>query len=134
MACQIPPNIAARKFLEGSVSEAAPAKAKSRGAYLNSCRVLDLTPSRLARVNQLELNRRNSEQCDHRRLLLIPLHAIVMRGASNAADEAASRNGKSITRIEVRAAVHPPRAGQNQRQPIGGVCMGSAHKAGIPFH
>ena len=81
----------------------------------------DLTPSRLAWINQLELDRCNSEQGNHGRLLRIPLHAVIMRGAGNAPDEPTARNWNSIVRIEVRAAVHPPRAGQNQREPIGGV-------------
>ena len=45
----------------------------------------DLTPSRLAWINQLELDRCNSEQCDHGRLLRILLHAVIMRGAGNVA-------------------------------------------------
>ena len=42
-------------------------------------------------------------------------------------DEPTARNWNSIVRIEVRAAVHPPRAGQNQREPIGGVGVWGAH-------
>src|SRR6266567_2171636 len=69
---------------------------------------LDLTPDRPARINQLELDRRNSEQRDHGRLLCVPLHAVIMRGAGNALDEAAGRNRNRMARIEVRTAVHPP--------------------------
>lgn len=36
--------------------------------------------------------------------------------------------------IERRAAIHPPCARQNQREPVGGIRMRSTHIAGIPSH
>lgn len=96
--------------------------------------VSDLTPSRLAAINKLKLDRRNSEECDHGRLLRIVLHAVVMRGVGNAPDEAARRNSNSIFRIEIRPAIHPPCAGQNKREPISSVGMWGAHVTWEPLH
>ena len=44
------------------------------------------------------------------------------------------RNRNRAVRVKVRAAVHPPCAGQNQRESIRRVGVWSAHVAGIPLH
>jgi hypothetical protein len=94
----------------------------------------DLTPTRSPLINQLKLDRRNSEQRDHGRLGRALLHSVIMRGPGDAPDKSAGKNRNSIVRIEVGAAVNPPRSGEYEREAIGGVGMRSAHVARVPLH
>lgn len=94
----------------------------------------DLAPAWPAWIDQFKLDRRNSKQGDHGRFLRIPLYPVVVRGAGDAAHEAARGHRDGIVRIEVRPAIHAPCARQNQREPVGGIRMRSAHVAGIPSH
>src|SRR5438552_17336093 len=84
------------------------------------------TPGRLARVDELQLDRRNSEERNHGRSRGALLDAVIVRRPGDAPDESAARNRDRSLRVEVRAAVHPPRTRQHQREPIGRVRMGSA--------
>src|ERR1700722_16537747 len=98
------------------------------------CTESDLAPARPAWIDKFKLDRRNSKQGDHRWFLRISLYAVVVRGAGDAVHEATRGYRNGIVRIEACAAIHPPCARQNQREPVGGIRMRSAHIAGIPSH
>ena len=70
----------------------------------------DFPPAGLARVQQLQIDRCDSEQGDCRRFFCITLYAIVMRRMSNPPDETSGRNRNRVIRIEIGSAFHPPRA------------------------
>ena len=59
------------------------------------CTESDLAPARPAWIDQFKLDRRDSKQGDHGRLLRISLYAVVVRGAGDAVHEAPRgyRNG-----------------------------------------
>src|SRR6202020_2223191 len=85
------------------------------------CTGSDLAPARPAWNDQFKLDRRNSKQSDHGRFLRVSLYAVVVRGAGDAVHEAPRGYRNGIVRIERRAAIHPPCARQNQREPVGGI-------------
>jgi hypothetical protein len=88
---------------------------------------------RLGRVNRLELDRCDSEKTNDGRLIGVLLDPGIKRGPRDAPDESFPENRNRI-RIEVGAAVHSPRAGENQRAAIGCVGGRGAHVARGPLH
>src|SRR5262249_30352088 len=65
----------------------------------------DLPPAGLGGVHQRQLDRRDPEQRDHRRLLSVAFHAVVVRCVRDAPDEASGRHRHRLIGIEVGAAV-----------------------------
>src|SRR6202000_376009 len=106
---------------------------RRKSARLRELEHSDLTPSRSLMINQLELDRRNSEQGDHGRLGRALLHSVIMRGPGDAPDKSASGNRNCIVGIEVSPAVNPPRSGEYEREAIGGIGMRSAHVTWVPL-
>src|SRR6476620_5196120 len=101
---------------------------------LRGCCRSECTPSRLARIRQLKLDGRDSEKTNDGRLVRVLLYPVIMRGPRDAPDESPRGNRNRAVRIEVGAAVHPPRAGKNEREAIRRVGMRGAHVAWAPLH
>jgi hypothetical protein len=85
----------------------------------------ELAPARLGRVHQLELDGCDSEKTIDGRLVCLLLDPVVVRGPRYAPDGSSRGNWNRVVRIEVGAAVHPPRARQNQREASGCVVCGA---------
>src|ERR1700730_18783855 len=90
---------------------------------------LRVAPCRLARVDQFELDWGHTKNPDHDRLLRAFLDAVVMRCVGDPSDKAPGRYRNGGVRVEIRAAVHPPRARQHKTERIGRVRVRRAHKA-----
>src|ERR1700679_377114 len=57
-----------------------------------------------------------------------------MRCVGDASDESSGGDRDRAVWIKISAAVHPPCARQDQREPIRHIGVRRAHVAGIPFH
>jgi hypothetical protein len=80
------------------------------------------------------IGRGDSEETNDGRLICALLDPVVVRSPGDAPDESSRGNRKRIVWIEVGPAVHPQRAGENQREAIGRVGVRGAHVVRVPLH
>src|SRR6516162_2159587 len=90
--------------------------AVSNRDFMSTRRNSNLPPARLTGIHQRQIDRRDSKQRDHRWLLRIALHAVVVGRVSDAPHEPSGRDRHGLIGVEVGAAVHRPRAGKDERE------------------
>jgi isoquinoline 1-oxidoreductase beta subunit len=92
-----------------------------------------LPPPGRARIGQHDVDRTDAEDRDHDRLGDGARHAVIVERAGGSLDEAAGRHRHGLARREVGAAVHPPCAGHDHLDAVGGVAVRRAEPARMPF-
>jgi hypothetical protein len=91
-------------------------------------------PGRLCRIDQLHVDRAETEDGDHGRIALTLRHTIVMRTTGSAFYLSAWADRDCVVGQEIVSAIDPPGTGNNHADPVGCICVGCTEPARIPLH